>query len=153
MTKSNILKLRSEHNYDRDAVSRETALHFEDPSRAQKHMLKDTDINVIVGRFHKTGILPQGLQAPSYGDFEGIFDYADAVNAIARAGETFDQLPSKVRARFHNNPQEFVEFCSDEANLAEIEKMGLTAPKMQIQTEVINTPSSEETEPKSNTST
>jgi len=136
-------KLYSQYNYDTDKRSNETALHFKDKSRAQAHMLADTDINTIVNRFHKTGVMPQGLVTPTYGDFEGIFDFATATNAIAQANETFEQLPSKLRARFHNNPAEFVDFCSNEANLAEMEKLGLTAPKIQTETtfETQSTPS------------
>jgi hypothetical protein len=41
-------------------------------------------------------------------------------------------LPGNVRARFHNDPQELLEFCSDEKNRAEAEKLGIAIPKVVV---------------------
>ena len=39
------------------------------------------------------------------------------MNAVRGAEESFMAMPAEVRSRFGNDPQAFVEFCSDEANL------------------------------------
>lgn len=128
---------RTPHNYDTNIVSNETGLKCDDPSLAIQSERDETDINVIVRRFGLTGELPQGVRAPTYGDFTGVFDFQSATNAIALANESFDALPAEARARFHNKPQEFVEFCSNEANKLELEKLGLVLPKAEIVKEVV----------------
>lgn len=99
-----------------------------DPSLAQQHFKDDADINVLLERFKVTGQMPQGVVLPSYGDFTGISDYRTAREAILRAEHSFMDLPGPVRARFHNNPQEFLEFCSDPKNVPEMQALGLTNP-------------------------
>ena len=117
--------VRSAYNYDRDAVSDESGLRCDDPSLTKQEFKEDADINVIVRRFNVTGQLPQGVVAPVYQDFEGVFDFQSAMNVLAAAESAFMAMPAEVRYRFHNNPHEFVQFCSDDANRAEAERLGL----------------------------
>lgn len=123
--------VRSAYNYDMDQVSDETGLKCEDPSLAVQSSLEETDINVIVRRFGLTGQLPQGLVAPQFGDFTSVVDFHSAMNAVRQAGETFMEMPAEVRARFHNDPQEFLLFCEDDANRDEARKLGLLIPEKQ----------------------
>lgn len=120
--------LRTAHNYDRDAASNEHGLKCEDPSLAQQQFKEECDINTIADRYGLTGEVPQLTQLPSFGDFTGVFDYQTAMNAVVKGRETFMELPAKLRARFHNDPQEFLEFCSDKDNLAEAQKLGILKP-------------------------
>lgn len=122
--------LRTTYNYDRNQASQDSALRCDDLSLAQQHMLESTDINYIVKQFGITGKMPTGVRTPTYGDFTGVYDYHSAVNAIAKAGESFDSMPANVRARFHNDPQEFLEFCSQEGNAAELKTLGLIDPAL-----------------------
>lgn len=117
--------VRNPYNYDRNAAGDESGLKCEDESLTKQSFAEEADINTIVKRFHLTGELPQGVGAPTYEDFEGIFDFHSAMNAIARARESFDMLPPLVRARFENSPEAFVDFCSKEENRAEAERLGL----------------------------
>lgn len=120
--------VRSPYNYDMNKAGDESALHCKDPSRAKQEFAEEADINTIVKRFNLTGQLPENVRMPTYGDFEGIFDFHSAMNAIAQANEAFDAMPAAVRARFHNNPAEFVDFCSDEKNREEATRLGLVRP-------------------------
>lgn len=120
--------VRSPYNYNRDAVSLETALFTPEPSLAVQEALEETDINTIVRRFGLTGKFPEGLVMPVYGDFCGIDNYHAAANAIAEANETFDQLPADIRSRFANEPGAFVDFALNPDNRAEMEKWGMVAP-------------------------
>lgn len=115
-------------NYDADAESLASGLECKDESRAQQSSRDECDINTIVRRFGLTGELPQNVRAPVYADFEGIFDFQSAMNTVRAAEEAFMALPAEVRSRFANDPQKLVEFCSDEANRAEAEKLGLVVP-------------------------
>lgn len=124
--------LRAEYNYDADQASLESGLECKDDSLAVQSQKDDADINVIVERFGVTGQLPQVAQLPRYEDFEEIFDYRTAMDAVVAADRCFKQLPAKIRARFGNDPQEFVEFCSNENNLPELRRMGLARPAPEV---------------------
>ena len=65
---------------------------------------------------------------PKFGDFLGVSDYQTALNQVLEDEEAFDALPAKVRARFDNQPVEFLEFCSDEKNHDEMVELGLIDP-------------------------
>lgn len=108
-----------------DYASSRSGLECKDESLARQSEAEDADINTIVRRFGLTGQLPDNIRLPQYGDFTNITSYHEAMNQVARAGEEFDKLPAAIRARFHNDPEEFVEFCSDKQNEDELEKLGL----------------------------
>lgn len=129
MTKFKGPFVRSAYNYDRDAVSRETAVLPDMDDMCQQSFKDECDINTIVRRFRVTGNLPTGVVAPTYGLFEDIFDFHSAMNAVAAARESFEAMPAEVRAKFQNDPGKFVEFCSNKENLAEMRKLGLALPE------------------------
>lgn len=121
---------RSAHNYDRDAASDESGLRCEDASLTQQSFAEECDINTIVRRFGVTGELPSNIRMPLSSDFVGNLDFKDAMNAVVAARESFDEMPARVRARFHHDPGEFVAFCDDPENRAEALKLGLVPPKV-----------------------
>lgn len=123
--------VRSAYNYDMNAASDESGLRCEDESLAKQSFGNEVDINTIVDRFGLSGELPIGIRMPSYGDFTGIADFHSAVNAVALAHESFDAMPAKVRARFKNDPAEFLEFVADANNIVEARKLGLV-PEAEI---------------------
>lgn len=124
--------LRTPYNYDTMAASDESAITCLDASLAQQHAKEESDINTIVRRFGLTGELPSGVRMPQYGDFVGIGDYHSALNAVKAADSSFMELPADLRTRFDNDPAKFVEFCSDESNRAEAEKLGLVQPQAAV---------------------
>lgn len=124
----NVPFVRTPYNYDVDEASEESGLFCADPSLAVQDGRDEADINTIVRRFGLTGELPQGLRIPEYGDFVGITDYHSAMNAVAQANETFELLPAELRARFENDPEQFVSFCLDAKNGDELVKLGLAVP-------------------------
>lgn len=104
-------------------------LECKDPSLAQQQFKDDVDINVLLERFKVTGVMPQGVVMPSYGDFSAVMDFRSAQEALRRARDSFMELPAKLRARFDNDPQLLMEFLSDESNRAEAERLGLVPAK------------------------
>lgn len=121
--------VRSPYNYDREEASLEAGLACLDASKAVQDAAADADINTIVRRFGLTGELPDAVAAPSYGDFSEVVDFHTAMIAVRKAEDSFLRMPADVRARFLNDPQLFVEFCSDEANREEMGKLGLLVPE------------------------
>jgi len=123
--------IRSAYNYDYKKASDDAAIDFDgEESRTIQSAKDECDINVIVKRFGVTGVVPANVRPAMYGDFLGISDYRSALDAVRLANEDFMQLSSDVRDRFHNDPQEFLEFCSKSENLAEMRKMGLAVPEV-----------------------
>lgn len=121
--------IRSPHNYDREEARKECTIVCPEKGRTQQHQKKDADINQIVKRFGLTGQLPTDVRIPRYGDFTSVGTYQEALNAVKAAQASFMQMPPEIRAKFQNNPELFVQFCSDPANLEEMRKMGLAVPK------------------------
>ena len=102
--------LRSSFNYDRDAVSNETALECLDESKAIQSAEEESNINTIVRRFGISGELPNQVAMPQSGDFTNIPDFHTAMNLVRQAQEEFVRIPADVRARFNNDPGRFMEF-------------------------------------------
>lgn len=123
------MSLRTYGNYDTDKVSEETALFCLDETMAQQNFKDDADINVIMRRFGQGHDVPQGFLSPTYGDFDTISDYREALEAVRDAGELFMELPADLRARFNNDPGALIDFVSADENRAEAEKLGLLQPR------------------------
>lgn len=116
---------RSAFGYDVDAASNESALVCLDQSKALQSQKEESDINTIVKRFGLTGQIPQSLRLPTYGDFTGITDYRTALEAVRYGEEAFMSLPASIRVEFNNDPEAFIEFCSNSANRDKLKEMGL----------------------------
>lgn len=100
--------------------------YSEDPGRTVQSAREDADINVIVKRMRRTGVVPTGARVPMSGDFsEQVTDYHTAVNMLRTAQDEFSKLPAKVRARFSNDPQELMDFLADPQNIEESYNLGL----------------------------
>lgn len=104
---------------------RASDLECKDPSLAQQQFKDEVDINKLLERFKVTGQMPRGIRLPTYGDFSGVNDYRTAMNSLLTAQDAFNALPANVRSRFANDPQNFLEFCSDPKNESELISLGL----------------------------
>jgi len=115
-----------------------------DKSRAIQSQKDDADINVIMKRFGRTGLVPQNIRVPLNGDFQEAGDFRSSMDAIVAAKHSFMAMPAEVRSRFGNDPASFVEFCSDKENLGEMRKLGLAIPEIPaiippvVKVEVVN---------------
>lgn len=95
------------------------------PGRTRQSEAAACDINNIVERYHKTGVLPVVNRQMWFMDVSEVGDYRSALEQVERGEKAFMQLPPKVRARFMNDPAEFLDFTSDPANREEMVEMGL----------------------------
>lgn len=101
-----------------------------DEGKTRQDQADDADINVIVKRFGLTGQLPQvPPKIPLEADFReaGNFDLGAALRFVRGAEAAFMAFPADVRARFGNDPVQFVSFVEDPANKDECIKLGLIA--------------------------
>lgn len=124
------MNVRSAVSYDRKGDSARHANRIGGKSRTLQSQKDDADINVIMKRFGVTGLAPNNVRAPTYGDFTDAMDFRESMDAIRAAKESFMQMPAAVRKRFANDPQLFVEFCSDKKNLDEMRALGLAIPEV-----------------------
>lgn len=118
-------KVRTTYNFDAKAWSEVNGLACRDPSLTVQSQKDEADINTIVRNFGVTGQLPVGARVPTYGDFDQISDFKEAVAAVRAAEDSFLMLPSELRARLDHDPQKFLEFAVDPSNLEEMRKLGL----------------------------
>lgn len=88
-------------------------------------MAEDADLNVLMHRYGVTGKMPENPLVPVYGDYSGVRDYRTAWEACRKAEAAFMEFPAQVRARFDNDPQIFLDFCGNPANLPALREMGL----------------------------
>lgn len=123
--------IRTPLNYNTDRVSQETGLDCSEDKggRTQQQFKEETDINTIVERFGISGETPPTMNFPSEQDFTEAFDFQTSMNVIVQARESFMTLPAKVRARFQNDPQQFMEFMHDETNIDEMIKLKLAVKR------------------------
>lgn len=108
----------------------------EDPlsvSRTQQHFKKEVDLNRMMEKYQKTGLLPVPVdRKPFYGDFTEVEDFHGLQIKLAAAQAEFMRLPSFIRSRFNNDPHQLLEFLSNASNDAEAVKLGLKeAPRAQ----------------------
>jgi len=121
--------LRAPYNYDVVVASDESALVCADKSLAIQSSKDSADINTIVRNFGvgRGAIAP--LTEPMFGDFTEVVDFRTAQDALVAARQRFMALPSDLRKRFGNDPQELLRFISDDKNYDEGVKLGFVVPK------------------------
>lgn len=117
--------VRNPYNYDTNKAGDESGLDTGTEGGAKQSFKEECDINTIVKRFGIGYEMPQNHRIPQYGDFTGISDFHTAMNAVATAREAFDELPADIRAKFHNDPGKYVDFCLDDKNRDQLKEMGL----------------------------
>lgn len=82
------------------------------------------DINVIMKRYEKTGVLPLPLREAAFADVSDYTSFQEVMQAVVRGTESFMALPAKARERFGNDP---VRFLDEVGGLSpvELEELGL----------------------------
>lgn len=97
----------------------------------QKKMTRDSEQYLTdIERIKQQGLVPPDPNQLNFADVSDFPDYTEARNEIIRIDEKFAQLPSKVRARFRNDPSELIAFLRDPNNRGEAVDLGiLPAPE------------------------
>lgn len=121
MTKITKAKIRSAYEpHERVQFSSEL------PSRTKQAPHAECDINVIMSKYEKTGVINHfNTHQGDYGDFLGFSDFHDAMNQVRAAEDAFASIPSRIRKEFNNDPAQFMEFAQNPSNLDKMREMGL----------------------------
>jgi phage internal scaffolding protein len=99
------------------------------PSRTLQSSAAETNINTIMRKYEKTGIIDHKAKyAGRYGEAPEKTDFHEAMVLIADANTMFNDLPASIRSDFKNDPGEFLAFVSDDENLDQMVEMGLIDP-------------------------
>lgn len=106
------------------------SISFEPEGRTHQSFKDECDINVIMGRYLKTGVLPENLNQleARYLDVTEL-EYQSAMELVAGAKSLFEQMPSSIRNRFDNDPAKLLAFTQDDNNRLAAAEMGLLAPE------------------------
>jgi phage internal scaffolding protein len=99
---------------------------FKDKSRTQQNFKEKQDVNRILAKYKKTGIINSinGGEA-LYGDFSKVSNFQDALELVQNATDEFMEIPAQVRAKFDNDPAKLLDFMDDESNHDKARDMGL----------------------------
>lgn len=96
-----------------------------DPGVTDGSQAAELDVNQIIRRAQKSGILP-GVDAERvYADVSSSKDYHSALNLILNANEQFMSLDAELRAKFDNDPAKFLDFANDPKNVEKMIEYGL----------------------------
>lgn len=98
----------------------------EDSPHTRQEFADECDINNIMAQYQTNGgqLFHINEALPQYLDVSGE-DFRDHMDFVAEAKTMFQELPSKIRARFENDPAQFLDFCSQDKNGPELASMGL----------------------------
>lgn len=93
-----------------------------DHGRTKQAFKDTTDINKIMDRARKTGVISHvGKYGAEYGDFSDIPDLMEAQKRLIRANEIFADLPGEVRREFDQDSAKFFAWVNDPANADKVE--------------------------------
>jgi phage internal scaffolding protein len=102
--------------------------------QTQQHFERETNINSIVSRYQKTGVLPTALiREVQFGEVGP--DLVQSLNKIKEAKEQFQTLPAKIREEFKNDPDVFMAFLADPHNFEKAKSLGIVEEKKIEKTE------------------
>ena len=108
--------------WDRKRVISDYSL---EPSLTKSEFKDECDINNVVARALRTGVLPGIDRQALYGDFSQVTDYATAQVKIAEAKQSFEQLPSDIKEQFDNDVTKLLDWIDNPDNEEEAIKLGL----------------------------
>lgn len=105
-------------------------INFPEQGRTKQSHKKECDVNQIMMQFRKTGVIAhRNEHEPKYDDHSGI-SFTEAMQIVTESQQMFEDLPSHIRKRFSNQPEQFLDFVQDPQNNAELIKMGLAKAKI-----------------------
>jgi len=101
----------------------------EGESLTKQSFAKECDINTILAKYAKTGLIDHVKTYQGYyGHLPNSVDFQANLNAVIAAQTAFDTLPAKIREKFVNDPAKFLAFVDDPDNAEEMVTLGLREP-------------------------
>lgn len=92
----------------------------------RQSMKDECDINIIMGRYLKTGVLSHvSRDNPVFADVSDLPDYRESVERVKSADALFNSLDAGVRAKFGNDTAAFLDAVMDPGREAELVALGV----------------------------
>ncbi|UDN67609.1 internal scaffolding protein [robinz microvirus RP_74] len=140
MAKLSFYRPHARVQWDGSVVNHVTGEVTYPPSLTKQEFQRECDINNIIKQYSTTGMLRHVSARASqgmYADLPDGVDFQESLHTVEAGRKAFMSLPSKTRARFSNDPGEFLAFCADAANLEEMKELGLVqeGPKTLVEPE------------------
>lgn len=99
-------------------------------SLTQQHMSESTDINNMVKRYTQGGQINLNKRQPTFG-IASAADFHTMQNAVADVRTQFNNLPSRLRSKFQNDPHMLLRWLENPANHDQAVKLGLIPPPVE----------------------
>jgi len=98
-----------------------------EPSRTKQSFKESCDINVIMARQRKTGLITHlSTRHPVYADVSQMTDFRQSLEQVREVEDFFMRLPARVREHFANEPASFLEYMNDSGRTVdELKELGL----------------------------
>lgn len=95
-------------------------------SRTKQSDALASDINSIMSKWIKDGVVPIAGRIPKYGDFSTSVDFHLALSRVKEAEAEFWHLPPAVRKVCENDPGKFLDLVMTPEGRRQLEGVGLT---------------------------
>lgn len=128
-------KIISEFDDNGVEVRRRVVTEITGESRVEQSHRDECNINKIMAKYYRTGLLPQRGMPGHYGDFTGVDTYHEATERVMAAQAAFMELPSQVRKQFNNDPAQLLAFLADDNNREKAIELGIIPPPEPVQPE------------------
>lgn len=114
--------------YDNEVIDPKTGELVKLPSMTKQEFVKQCDINNIIKEFSLTGQINHINAQAAQGRFLDLpddLDFQSSLHTVKAAQDAFQALPAAIRNRFHGDPAEFMAFCGNPSNAAELIELGI----------------------------
>jgi hypothetical protein len=96
------------------------------PSKTDQQYRDDCDVNHIMNKYAKTGIITHLAKHPGrFANVSEIPNLLEGFEKVNQAKQAFMDLPGSLRKRFNNDFRNMVAFLNDRSNQEEAIKLGL----------------------------
>lgn len=100
-------------------------ISFAKTGRTKQQDADKTNINLIMKKFLKTGVIDfTNKHEASYG-FATSDSFQESLQIIQTATEMFDDLPSQLRTKFNHDPATFLDYVQNPDNQDTLYELGL----------------------------
>lgn len=122
------------HKFNLDARPKPLVVCDPSKSRTQQHFKDECDINKILAKYKKTGVVTHVKRARAlFGDFSELAPHAENMDKVAKATQAFEALPAELRNEFKNSIPGFFKYISDPKNKDQCVKWGIfDPPKVEV---------------------
>lgn len=99
-------------------------------SRTQQAGKADADINVLMKRYQKTGVLgdPLSVRPLVFADVSNVGDFREVCSRVQVVKDAFERLPADVRKEFKHDPANVLDFLANPANADRARELDLLPP-------------------------